>query len=719
MTQLSVAIPSYGREEVLVDSIHALLALEPPPWELLLIDQTPRHTVAVEEQLGRWQQEGRLRWLRQQPPSITQAMNRALLEARGDRVLFVDDDIVPSAELLTAHIQAGHLHPETLIAGRVLQRWHQGQADAESQQPFSWNTLQPRPCRDFIGCNFSVPRLAAIRLGGFDNNFVQVAYNYEAEFAHRWRQAGHPIEYVPTALVHHLQTEQGGTRSYGKRVISLKPAHAVGRYYFFLRTRALPLALVRGMVAMARTVRTRHHLRKPWWIPVTLIAETRGLLWALKLHLRGAQLLRSPRPRLLVAASHPVQYLSPLLRQLAADPALDLEVLYLTLPDASTQGVGFGRSFTWDVPLLDGYRWRQARSGAGAGIASSYAGVRLRRPWAELGFGGGQRSPDVLLLTGWHVLGLLQLLCAARLRGIPVILRMDSNDQRRRSLPQRLFHRMLFRQVAIGLPVGEANKRLYLQHGLPEQRLIRSPHFIDNARFAHQAEQLRQDRAGLRQRWGIPDNAFCLLFAGKLQHKKRPLVLLQALALALGPEQKPVESNDPTLHLLIVGSGELESECQAFATLHSLPVSFAGFLNQSEIPAAYAASDALVLPSDDGETWGLVVNEAMSCGLPAIVSDQVGCAVDLVEPNRTGLVVPCDDPRALATALVRLARDPDHVARMGEAAQQRVHRDYSVVEAAAAVRLATLRLPPPRPDPREEDASKVSNDHLSIQDNNA
>jgi glycosyltransferase involved in cell wall biosynthesis len=607
-------------------------------------------------------------------------------------VLFVDDDIVPSAELLRAHIQSGNLHPQALIAGRVLQPWHQGQADDEAKQPFSWNTLTPRPCKDFIGCNFSVPRLEAIRLGGFDNNFVQVAYNYEAEFAYRWRQAGHPIEYVPTALVQHLQTERGGTRSYGKRVTSLKPAHAVGRYYFFLRTRALPLALVRGAAAMARTVRTRYHLRKPWWIPVTLIAETRGLLWALRLHLRGAQLLRSPRPRLLVAASHPVQYLSPLLRELGADPALDFEVLYLTLPDASTQGVGFGRSFTWDIPLLDGYRWRQARSSAGAGIASGYAGVRLQKPWAELGFRRGQRPPDVLLLTGWHVLGLLQLFCAARLRGIPVILRMESNDQRRRSLPQRLLHRLLLSQVAIGLPVGTANKRLYLQHGLPEQRLIRAPYFIDNARFAHQAEQARQDRAGIRTRWGVPVNAYCLLFSGKLQHKKRPLVLLQALALAL--EHEPIASNDPPVHLLIVGSGDQENECHDLVTRHSLPVSFAGFLNQSEIPAAYAVSDALVLPSDHGETWGLVVNEAMSCGLPAIVSDQVGCAEDLVKPNLTGLVVPCDDPSALAKAILRLARDPAGTKRMGDTAQQRVHRDYTVAVAATAVRTATLRLIP-------------------------
>ena len=84
---------------------------------------------------------------------------------------------------------------------------------------------------------------------------------------------------------------------------------------------------------------------------------------------------------------------------------------------------------------------------------------------------------------------------------------------------------------------------------------------------------------------------------------------------------------------------------------HTLPVSFAGFLNQGEIPAAYAACDALVLPSDYGETWGLVVNEAMACGVPAVVSDAVGCGPDLVEEGQTGMIFPLGDIPALARAI--------------------------------------------------------------------
>jgi glycosyltransferase involved in cell wall biosynthesis len=121
-----------------------------------------------------------------------------------------------------------------------------------------------------------------------------------------------------------------------------------------------------------------------------------------------------------------------------------------------------------------------------------------------------------------------------------------------------------------------------------------------------------------------------------------------------------------------------------------LPVRFAGFLNQADIPAAYVAADCLVLPSDYGETWGLVVNEAMACGVPALVSDQVGSAVDLVSPGRTGDVFACADVDALARLLGRYAAEPDLLARMGAQARERVRSDYNFDRVVDGV-LAALR----------------------------
>lgn len=682
--ELSVVIPSYGREQVLLDTLTALLSLNPLPGELLLIDQTPQHEAATTARLRQWQEQGVLRWLRQEEPSITAAMNRALLEARGERILFLDDDLIPDPGLLQAHRRAAEAWPGALIAGRALQPWHRGRADPEEPEPFGFNTLLPRVCEHFIGCNVSMPRRQAVAIGGFDENFVRVAYRFEAEFSHRWLRAGHRIRYEPAALVHHLHVARGGTRSYGDHLRTSRPDHAVGRYYHLLRTEPPAVALVHACGELGRSVRTRHHLSHPWWIPLTLLAELRGLAWALRLRLRGPRLLRSGPRRLLIVTTHPIQYQAPLFRRLATTAGLEVEVLFLCLPDAQQQGVGFGRAFQWDVPLLDGYRWRVARGVRGSGDLSAYLGLWLLNPLAELVCTPDGAPPDAVLITGWQCLGMLQLLLAARLKRLPVLLRIESNDHRLRLLPVRLWHRLLVNQAAACLTTGKANARFYRRLGVPPERLVSATYFVDNAFFAERAASLREQRAELRQRWGIPPAAFCFVFAGKLQPKKRPLLLLKAL------EHLRVVPDSPPVHLLFVGSGELESDCRLQVERQRLRVTFAGFLNQGEIPAAYVAADALVLPSDSGETWGLVVNEAMACGLPAVVSDQVGCGLDLIEHGRTGLVFPLDDAPALAACLARLARDPNKARTMGAAARERIQLHYTVELSAAAIAEASL-----------------------------
>ena len=436
----------------------------------LVVDQTLQHGASCEKQLASWHREGRLRWLRLVKPSITAAMNRALVEARGSRILFLDDDIIPDPDLLLAHERCDQKNPQAMIAGRVLQPWHQGAPDPDDA-PFLFNSLKPREIREFMGGNVSIPRNIALELGGFDQNFVKVAYRFEAEFAHRWTSAGYHIHYAPDALIHHLRAERGGTRSYGLHLKTIQPDHAVGRYYFLLRTRPFAEAVVASTNQLLRSFITRHHLRRPWWIPVTLLAETQGFIWGLKLQLGGPKLLETSKPRLLITSSHTVQYHTPLFQRLQRDTALDIDVLYLTLPTPETQGLGFGVSFTWDVPLLDGYRWHRASTGRGKGITAGYRGVVLEKPWKEFGFGSCQREPDALLLTGWHFLGMVQLFLAARLRGIPVLLRMDSNLLRPRPFILKLFYWFLFRGVSIGLPVGIANAQFYKRNGISDKKL--------------------------------------------------------------------------------------------------------------------------------------------------------------------------------------------------------------------------------------------------------
>lgn len=137
------------------------------------------------------------------------------------------------------------------------------------------------------------------------------------------------------------------------------------------------------------------------------------------------------------------------------------------------------------------------------------------------------------------------------------------------------------------------------------------------------------------------------------------------------------------MHLLVVGDGELRQLAMAQANRSRLPVTFAGFLNQSHMARAYTAADCLVLPSDHGETWGLVVNEAMACGLPAIVSDRVGCGQDLVVEGVTGFTFPFANVARLADLMTDCALDPVRLGELGSRAREHV-RAYSIENAARA-----------------------------------
>lgn len=368
--------------------------------------------------------------------------------------------------------------------------------------------------------------------------------------------------------------------------------------------------------------------------------------------------------RLAIVTTHPIQYQVPWFQALAAQPDLELTVLFALLPDASQQGAGFGVRFEWDLPLLEGYHHQLLDNVASTPGVEHFSGCDTPGVAAVLRAG----RYDAVIVNGWVVKTCLQTLWACRRLGIPCLVRGESNALRPRIRWKRWLHRLLLRQYAACLCIGEANRRFYLANGVPSSRLFSVPYGVDNDRFARAAAEFRPHRAPIRSDWGIPADARVVLFCAKFIAKKRPLDLLQALAhLHLSGLTASLG-----LHLLMVGTGDLLDPCRDFASRQHLPVSFAGFLNQSQMPRAYVAADLQVLPSDDGETWGLVINEGMACGLPALVSDRVGCHPDLVSPGISGDVYPMGDIAVLADCLQRLLSDPIRLASMGTAARQRV-----------------------------------------------
>lgn len=377
-----------------------------------------------------------------------------------------------------------------------------------------------------------------------------------------------------------------------------------------------------------------------------------------------------------VVATHPVQYQVPWFRALAARPEVELTVLYAHLPSAEEQGTGFGVPFDWDLPLLEGYRHELLKNVADLPALSTFRGSDTPDIAQKL----RELRLEAVIVNGWHAKSCLQALWACRRLGLPCIVRGDSNALRPRPLHVRLLHRLLLRQYAAFLTVGRSNADFYRQNGVSERKLFFGPHCVDNARFAAQAAELQPQRASLRAAWSVPSDACVFLFCGKLVPKKRPQDALAALARA--------RQAGARVHLLVAGDGELRADCEAQARAADLPATFAGFLNQTEIARAYVAADALILPSDFGETWGLVVNEAMACGRPALVSERVGCHPDLIVPGVTGEVFAFGDVAALGSLVHSVASEPGRLAELGQGARSHV-AGYSV-EALAAGTLHAL-----------------------------
>lgn len=364
---------------------------------------------------------------------------------------------------------------------------------------------------------------------------------------------------------------------------------------------------------------------------------------------------------LAILTTHPIQYQVPIWQAMSKDGRVPFEVWYLT--DFGTNpslDCEFGKTFSWDIATLSGYSYRFLKSIAGANPTSFWR-CRLEERLRDRMSASGAKA---IWIQGWQVAGYWQALREARAAGVEVWLRAESNDRRPVPWWKRPIKRAalgyLFSRIDRFFYIGSANRRLYRSFGVPDLKLLRGSYAVDNERFAQQADSIRGQRDELRRQWGIDDTEFCVLFCGKFIAKKRPMDLVRAA------EALKASGRIPKIHLLFAGGGELGAELRAACNLtfdaegmrpgaavspDAPAATFTGFLNQTEISRAYVAADCLVLPSDHGETWGLVVNEAMASGLPCIVSRACGCAEDLVESE---WIFPLGDIAALADRISAL-----------------------------------------------------------------
>jgi glycosyltransferase involved in cell wall biosynthesis len=373
--------------------------------------------------------------------------------------------------------------------------------------------------------------------------------------------------------------------------------------------------------------------------------------------------------RLAILTSHPVQYYAPLFRRLAK--VLDVTVLFAHRATPREQArAGFGEAFDWDVDLTHGYRHVSLANVARRPGTDHFLGCDT----PEIGERLREGRFDALLTMGWHLKSYAQGVFAAKRLDLPVMTRGDSHLDTPRSVLRRLGKALIYpaglRLFDAALYVGARNRAYYQHYHYPVDRLFFSPHCVDNDWFSARATQ--EARVALREERRIGDDAFVVLFAGKLLPFKRPLDVVRAAA--------KCRSDGCAVEVVVAGSGALEEQLVGEARRLAVPLHPLGFRNQTQMPAAYAAADCLVLPSDGRETWGLVANEALACGRPVVVSQACGCAPDLTAAGAAGRAFPTGDVDALARCLVSFMRAPPSRQAMAEVAQR-----YSLDRAAAGI----------------------------------
>ncbi len=374
--------------------------------------------------------------------------------------------------------------------------------------------------------------------------------------------------------------------------------------------------------------------------------------------------------RLAYLVSHPIQYQAPLLREVAGERSIDLTVFFQSdISVRSFRDAGFGETISWDVSLLEGYRheFLPALGGTDRLSAIRPLSVGLKKRLIEGRF-------DALWVHGYASQCVVRAVYAARRRGMPVLMRGESNaiSAPRSSGKERLkrfFLGRLFGACDALLYVGTLNRDYYRSYGVPDEKLFPMPYAVDNAFFRRRASEAAEMRESFRASLGLAPGRPVILYASKLSARKHPMDLLEAY-IRLSPDG----AREPAPYLLFVGNGEerrrLEERLKAtgWSSIRLL-----GFRNQTELPAFYDLCDVFILPSVH-EPWGLVINEAMNAGKPVIVSDQVGCGPDLVRDGKNGFVFPARDVEALSHALKAVTEDRARAQAMGEKSREIVER---------------------------------------------
>lgn len=386
--------------------------------------------------------------------------------------------------------------------------------------------------------------------------------------------------------------------------------------------------------------------------------------------------MKSRPGKIIFINTHPIQYFAPLYAYCNRE-GLRVDAWYCS--DESIRGkkdVQFGRAVKWDIPLLEGYTYRFFKNYSWKpSIHSGFFGL-INTGMIKALF---KEPKSVIIVHGWGYLTLLLTVILGKLAGHTICLRSETpyKQEKLHSSSKQLLRKFfltqfMFRFINKFLFVGKQNAEFYRYYGVKNKDLVFVPYAVDNDRFALDYQKLRSEKGDLKESLHIPTQNFVILYSGKYIPKKRPLDLLKAFHLIKKSEAS----------LVMIGEGQLRTEMEQYINDNNLNnVILTGFINQSSISSYYAIGDVFAMCSQEGETWGLSINEAMNFELPIVVSDMVGCTDDLVIENETGFTYKCGNIQELSNILSQLSANTELRKRLGKNSKEKIDQySYKVIK---------------------------------------
>jgi glycosyltransferase involved in cell wall biosynthesis len=334
------------------------------------------------------------------------------------------------------------------------------------------------------------------------------------------------------------------------------------------------------------------------------------------------------KKNLAIITTHPIQYQIPLFKELSKRRKFKTHVFY-----ANDLGINknkfnkdFNLKFSWNISMLSGYKFFFSKKNIWNSWFLSFANLSKYLDKINCNY---------VLILGWNKVIYYQAIFYAVKKKIPILLRSENNLKFKqfffKSFIKRIIFPFFFSLFNKIFYIGELNKCFYLFYGVKKNKLISAPYFVDNNFFYQKKKKYNK--------------IFNILFVGTFINRKRPFDILKIA--------KTLE-NYKDIKFILIGSGPLLLSCKKLAKEHFLNnVDFKGFQNQQQIKKIYTQAHILI-NSSSYETWGLVVNEAMSAGLPCIVTSETGCAVDLIKNGKTGYTYKVKDLISLKKYILKI-----------------------------------------------------------------